>query len=233
MWYTFRMDFSTRTIGIGVILAVVIIWLAAFRRPFRARVFTLGLIGLVGVALVDAAVKSVQLWSQYASDPVAKFYLPPHSTIVFDHVWRIGQPVFVSLIAAGVVFAVFSLAKRWLKLEQYGYDDIALLTLAAFASSWPGVLIMFVVVFVVAVAGSAVLHVLPSRSRDKAARGEGQAAQAEACATAESMRRAEDTQEEANVIRLVITPFIIPVTIAIIWFLPYLNRLTGLEKIRF
>jgi hypothetical protein len=34
-------------------------------------------------------------------------------------------------------------------------------------------------------------------------------------------------------IRLIITPFILPVTSVIIWFLPHLNAITGLYKIRF
>ncbi|MFH0853654.1 MAG: hypothetical protein V1853_04600, partial [bacterium] len=132
---------------------------------------------------------------------VSQYWLPPHSTIIYGHIARLAQPLMVGLITASIVFVAFAGCKKIFRLEQYGTDDIYLLTISALVSNWPGVLISLVAIFIVGVFASIV--------------------------------RLIASKQKQEVFRLIITPYILPVTLILIWAIPYLNNVTGLSKIKF
>lgn len=199
--YTFFMDYGGKVICLCLILLIVFVWTIIRRKPCTQRVFSLALIGSVSALVVDVIIRSIRVWSAFWRDPVARYYLPPYSNLVFDQIWRWVQPVLVATVLSGIVFISLAVIKRKFRLEQYGIDDIMLLTLSALASGWPGFFLSFVAIFFISLFVSIGLHL---------------------------KRRPVDGQ-----IRLIITPFILPITVAIIWFLPYLTQVTGLYKIRF
>jgi len=165
------------------------------------KLFITGILLIIGVFLVDLVWGSIDLWRSYQGNEIYQYWLPPHSTIVYEHIARLAQPLMVRLIMAAVVFVIFIGLKKKLKLEQYGIDDVYLLAISALASSWPGFLIALAAIFVVLIFASLIIRLrLPNKE---------------------------------DAVKLIITPYILPVTTIIIWFMPYINNVTGLEKIRF
>lgn len=173
-----------------------------WRKMMNRRLFTWTSTGILTLMLVQLGIRSVQLWNEYANDPISKYFLPPNSNVVYGHILRLAQPLLVAIVTALVTYLVLYFAKKYFRLGQYDTEDIHWLSLSALLSSWPGVLITFVSIFLIAVLAQIVRVLM-------------------------AMRRSTEPP------RLILTPFVAPVTLFIIWFLPDILHVTGLEKIRF
>ncbi len=207
----------------GLIIAALLI---IFRRININKKWLVILASFVFIInAIDVLIVSSRLWQEYQADPIKQYWLPPHSNLVYVHIWRLFIPLVAALTTAVLVFIILWWLKRRFSLVQYGTDDVYLLTIAALVSGWPGFFITFIAIFVAAVIGTFIIHLArttPSPPLDPAQGFEG--------------RRPHPLRREKRIgqpIRLIITPFILPVTAVMIWVLPYLNQVTGLEKIRF
>ncbi|USN53721.1 MAG: hypothetical protein H6760_00945 [Candidatus Nomurabacteria bacterium] len=187
---------------LSLILLAPYIATVQWRKAMSRKIFIWSVSGIIVLMCIQMSIQSVQLWNEYSNDPVAAYLLPPHSNVVYSHILRLGQPILVAVITALVTFSVLYFAKKYFRLGQYDAEDIRWLSLSALLSSWPGVLITFVSIFLIAVLAQIVRVLMAMRS-------------------------------SAEPPRLVLTPFVAPVTIFILWFLPDILHVTGLEKIRF
>lgn len=217
-------------LGILDVGLVALSFLIIFKRVnFTKRWFVLTALGVFTLMVADFIFSSVALWQGYRADPVGQYWLPPHSNLVYLHITRLGQPLLVSLIVAAIVFIVLWFFQKRFNLAQYGTDDVYLLTIAALVSGWPGWFVTFMAIFLVAVVGSIIMHIIRRQTTTTPSSPLG-------LARGFDGRRPNPSSSEegsAEAIRLIITPFILPVTAVMVWLLPYVNHVTGLEKIRF
>ncbi|KKW36709.1 MAG: hypothetical protein UY81_C0016G0004 [Candidatus Giovannonibacteria bacterium GW2011_GWA2_53_7] len=207
---------------IDMLLLSVFYWIFVCKKVISKKIFGWSLVIVFLLTMFNWLSAGINLWRSYQANEVWQYWLPPYSNLVYIHIGRLLVPLVAALISATLVFFILWFCKKRFNLIQYGVDDIYLLTIAALVSGWPGWFVTFVVIFLVAVVGSMILHVArrtaPNPSYDR--RGIVDHPQSLLIEGGES-------------IRLIITPFILPVTAVMIWALPYLNHVTGLEKIRF
>ncbi len=155
--YLAYMSELIRLILLDLVLALVFWRLLRQRWTLGTRSVLFGLCGVFGVLFANVALDAIRLWSNYAKDPIQQFFLPPHSTVILEHIWRLGQPVLVAGIFAAAFFSLLAFAKRRWKLEQYSETDLALLTIAVLVSGWPGFFVTLVALFLVALVANLAL----------------------------------------------------------------------------
>lgn len=148
------------------VLVLIIVWAQrqVYRSPSPKKMFPF-LLATAFVQWAAIAVTYILTAREYAVDPVKKFLLPPHSTILWRH-----ASTDVTALVTGWIFALVLLVVLWRyciirrRGELLDGVDIALLVLGAAAVGWPAVFIFLVLVFAVTVIGMLILVLLRRRA---------------------------------------------------------------------